>query len=192
MDAITTDYLSLPAKLAIAVPALLLPIMGILPGLIMDPLAEMGMSFMNGAELHHAVHYFTWVNLKGSVISLSIGVLLFFLVVRKGSMADGRYVDRWPKVGLERNLYRPLLMQVLPFLGAMAARLISSWPDAIIRLFQKHVFNGKWDSADPTEDSYFSLYPRLPQTTVFRDTLSATLLYFTFGMAAIIIVVIFL
>ncbi|MBQ3111391.1 MAG: sodium:proton antiporter [Firmicutes bacterium] len=192
MDAISTDYLSLPAKLAIIVPALLLPLMGVVPNMIMDPLAELGMSYMNGGELHHAVHYFTWVNLKGSLISLSIGAVLYLLLVRKGTMAEGRYVDRWPKVGLERNIYRPLVMQVLPFLGALVARVISSWPDAIIRFCQKRIFNGKWDSADPTEDVYFSLYPRLPKAVYYRDSLSATLLCFTFGMAAIVIVIIFL
>ena len=57
--------------------------MGALPYNTMDIMADMSEGFMGWDHAGHSVDYFTWVNLKGSVISIVIGVAIYFLIVRK-------------------------------------------------------------------------------------------------------------
>ena len=52
----------------------------------MDALADMAQGFLGVHHAGHAVHYFTWVNLKGSVISVAIGALL---VAESGMHVEG-------------------------------------------------------------------------------------------------------
>lgn len=63
------------------------------------------------------------VNLKGAVISICVGIVVYFLFIRKVLMqkdANGNlvYVDRWPEwCNLEDKVYRPILLTVLPYVG---------------------------------------------------------------------------
>lgn len=55
----------------------------------------MGAHFMNAHTPAHAVHYFAWVNLKGAVISICVGIVVYFLFIRKVLMqkdANGNLV----------------------------------------------------------------------------------------------------
>ena len=118
-------YLTPVSMGALLAVACLIPVMGMLPQNTMDAMADMAQEFLGVHHEAHAVHYFTWVNLKGSLISVSIGVVLYLTVVRKWMMADGVYVNRWPDwVDLEEKLYRPLLLKILPgFLGFLCGIL---------------------------------------------------------------------
>ena len=72
-------------------------------------------SFMTGS--HEILHFqaFTWENLKGGLISLGIGALLYGVLVRRVLMREGSYINRWPEwLDLEDLLYRPLLTRWLP------------------------------------------------------------------------------
>ena len=91
------NYMSPLSKIVLGLAALVLPILGAFPGMTMDKMADAVMQFMRSGELHHQVHYFTWVNLKGGLISIGIGVLVYLLVIRKVFMKKDRYVDLWPK-----------------------------------------------------------------------------------------------
>ncbi len=66
---------------------------------------------------------FSAENLKGSLISLSIGALLYLFVVKKVLYREGSYVNLWPEsLDLEERLYRPLLTRVFPgILGGIAS-----------------------------------------------------------------------
>ena len=96
-------------------PAVLLPLLGITAAWSMNAVADLGTDFFHAGALEHAVSYFSLENLKGAVISVSIGAAVYFVVVRKWLMCDGVYVDRWPKkLDLEELVYRPLLLNWLP------------------------------------------------------------------------------
>ena len=116
-------YAKLPAALSILIPALIIPVLGALPGLTMDRIADLGGDFFHAGALHHAVSYFSLENLKGALISLAIGAALYFGLIRKVLMKDGRYLDRWnKKLDLEELVYRPLILRWLPgIFGAFAA-----------------------------------------------------------------------
>ncbi len=58
---------------------------------------------------------FTPGNLKGGMISLTIGAALYLLVVRRILLRRGSYVNLWPRgLDLEDRVMRPLLVRVLP------------------------------------------------------------------------------
>jgi len=100
---------------ALTAVACLIPVLGMLPALTMDRLADLGQGFLGVHHAGHAVHYFAWVNLKGSVISIAIGAALYLTVVRRWMMVEGTYVNRWPEwLDLEEGLYRPLILNLLP------------------------------------------------------------------------------
>lgn len=122
-------YLNLAGRIAIGLPALLLPLFGILPNVFYRRFAGAAADFMNAEELPEGISYFSLVNLKGAGISIVVGVLLYFLVVRTVLMKkteQGReYVNRWPDwLDLENLLYRPLLLRILPNVFGFLCRLV--------------------------------------------------------------------
>jgi len=123
---------------ALTAAAVLIPVMGMLPGFTMDRLADMAQGFLGVHHAGHAVHYFAWVNLKGSLISLAIGAGLYFLVVRSWMIKDGVYVNRWPQwLDLEELFYRPLLLKVLPNIFGGICALMNRFMDVIAGLLPK-------------------------------------------------------
>ncbi|MBP5331695.1 MAG: sodium:proton antiporter [Lachnospiraceae bacterium] len=123
---------------------------------------------------------FSLENLKGSMISIGIGIVLF-LLSRKllcGRDAEGNitYRDLWPKrLDLEELVYRPLLLGFFPFLfrtvgvfvsntlpkmifdGVMyvlkaIARFIAGSLDAVIRFLNKTLFKPLYIKEHPTYD----------------------------------------
>lgn len=118
--------------------ACLIPVMGILPGLTMDRLADLAQGFLGVHHAGHAVHYFTWVNLKGSVISITIGAALYCLVVRGWMMRNGTYVNRWPQwLDLEEGLYRPLVLKILPGVFGGICTLLDKVMDLLTGILPK-------------------------------------------------------
>lgn len=125
--------------------AALFPIMGALPYLTMDKMADMSEGFMGWDHAGHSVDYFTWVNLKGSVISIIIGVLLYFGVIRIFLMKkeDGQrvYVNRWWKYfDLEDYVYRPILLKFLPTVCAAVCLVIDRLIDGLVIILRKTIY----------------------------------------------------
>ena len=166
-------YLKPVSTAMLAAVAVMIPALGMLPQASMDVMADLAQEFLGVHHAGHAVHYFTWVNLKGSVISVSIGALLYVTVVRGWMMArkpDGKkyYVNRWPQwIDLEEKLYRPLMLKVLPgifgFLcgildrifdtsvkvlratGALVAGILDILLDAVVVLLRNTFYRDSYD-----------------------------------------------
>ncbi|MGN0506028.1 MAG: complex I subunit 5 family protein [Lachnospiraceae bacterium] len=134
----------------VLIPALILLVFGLLPNLFMDRIAEFGVlteAAATGAH-HGTVHYFTWTNLKGAVISISIGLLLYFGVIRTLLMKkEGNkkvYVNRLPEwFDLEKSVYQPVVLKFLPFVCAFVCRVCDKLVDGIVFLLRKKVFGPK-------------------------------------------------
>jgi len=126
--------------------AAIFPIFGMFPYATMDVMADMSEGFMGWEHAGHHVEYFTWVNLKGSVISIVIGVALYFGVVRLLLMkkqADGSrdYVNRWWKYfDLEDYIYRPVLLKFLPTVCAAICLVIDRLVDGIVVVLRKTIY----------------------------------------------------
>ncbi len=123
--------------------ALFLPLMGMDPRRIMDWMADISRPFFKGAHVLHQVEYFSEASLRGACISISMGILVYVLLIRRYLMETGEggtriYVDRWPAwLNLEDRVYRPLVLTVLPFLGAMLARCVNGVCEVPLSLFMK-------------------------------------------------------
>jgi len=104
----------------------------------MNRIADIGQGFMGHVHMEHEVHYFTWTNLKGSIISVLIGAAVYLIVVRGFMMekqADGttKYVNRWPeKLDLEELLYRPVLLTVLPAICGGVCKVLDRVTDVLV------------------------------------------------------------
>ncbi len=184
-DTLNGKYMNKVSAAALTISASLLPLMGFFPYAVMDRLSQMWQGFMNVEETELTVSYFSLTNLKGAAISLVIGAAVYAVVVRlwmmrpvestravntvknpedtKESTPKGqdrnprrKYVNRWNSyLDLEDRLYRPLLLQVLPFLCGMVCRVLDSLVDTVVVLLRKTVYR---DSKLPQE---------LPEGTAF-------------------------
>ena len=125
-----TTYMSALSKTVLGISAILLPVLGFLPGFTMDRMADAVMGFMRSGPLHHEVHYFTWINLKGGLISLGIGILVYFFVIRKMFIRNGEYVNLWPKWIDVEMLFTKLIWGGIGILGLFSKALdgfLSEW-----------------------------------------------------------------
>ena len=114
------NYISPLSKVVLGIAAVILPILGAFPGMTMDKMADAVMNFMRSGELAHQVHYFTWVNLKGGLISIGIGVLVYLFVIRKVFMRKDRYVDLWPEKLDVEVLFTKAVLGFVSLLGAVS------------------------------------------------------------------------
>ncbi len=150
---------------ALTATACLIPVLGMLPGVTMDRLADLAQGFLGVHHAGHAVHYFAWVNLKGSVISVAIGAVLYLTVVRRWMLVDGIYVNRWPEfLDLEEKLYRPLLLKVLPGIFGGICSILDKAGDAVAALLPK-IGAGIAGVLDILTDAFVVLLRK----TVYRD-----------------------
>ena len=148
-DAMNGKYMNKVGAFALTLSATLLPAMGLLPHVVMDGLADMSQSFMNTDHAAESVAYFSLTNLKGAAISLAIGTLVYFVIVRLWIVKEGKYVNRWYRYfDLENYVYRPLLLNVLPFLFGVICRVLDSFVDAVVVFLRKTIFR---DSKLPQE-----------------------------------------
>lgn len=153
-DSFRGKYMNKTSAAALTASALLLPAMGFFPDRIMSPLADLGHGFMvRGVSSYGMISWFSPVNLKGAAISISIGAVIYLLIVRLWLMKkeEGKtyYVNRWyPYLDLENLVYRPILLNALPFVFGVACRVLDSLVDGLVVLLRKTIYR---DSRLPHE-----------------------------------------
>lgn len=194
MDSLHGSYMNRVSAAALILPAVLMPVIGIFTGAAADRLADLGQGFMNGTSPEEAAAYFSPQNLKGALISLLIGAAVYFFFVRTFLMAkrpDGEYeyVDRWPAhLNLEDMLYRPLMLGVLPFIGAFFSRILDKAVDTVLYVLKKTVFRDKKPDNRLVMFSFMRFNSR--ETSVQRQILTSfsfSLMLFAVGFSIILI-----
>ena len=154
-DEMGTHFLTRKSRAALAASALPILLLGLFPHLIMDRLAMFGEGFLGSSGVEEQIFYYSFANLEGILISVGIGLFLYFGVVRTLLMKkEGErrvYADRWPAwLDLEELLYRPVLCTLLPLIAGSAARVLDRLTDGIIVLLRRTVYR---DSPIPHERS---------------------------------------
>lgn len=153
-------YMSPISAFAIAASAVILPVLGFLPNLVTDKIADLGHGFMHFEGELHAVHYFNFQNLKGGCISVVIGVGLY-LLIRKFLMKEQsgvrEYRNCWPKwLDIEELIYRPVLLTIMPFLARVVCRILDSLVDGIILFLRKTLYRDRKIPHELPEGSEFT------------------------------------
>lgn len=112
---------------------------GLIPHNTMDKIAEITCDFMGVHHLDHEIAYFSWTNLKGAVISLAIGAVLYFVIARFTVITkDKKYINPWNQnISVENLLWKPLVFTVLPFIMGFAGRIIDKFTDLFLFVFRK-------------------------------------------------------
>lgn len=134
------SYLPTALKVLLSVPALFIYLAGSLPELCFLPIAKRAADISKYVWETEAFRTFSLENIKGGLISIGIGLMLYVFVVRylirRKQGKDFIYVNRYPSaLDLEERLYRPLLMKLLPaFLGGLC-RLLEMITESLSKAF---------------------------------------------------------
>lgn len=152
-DSMKGTYMNKVSTAALTISATILPIMGFLPDQIMSRVADVGQGFLQVKGEAESVAWFSLTNLKGAVISLAAGALIYLIIVRlwlmKKENEQAVYVNRWNKyLDLEELIYRPILLKALPFIFGVICRVLDSLVDFIVVLLRKTIYK---DSKLPHE-----------------------------------------
>ena len=185
-------YLPTGIRWSLTLGAAALVLLGLTPNASMDAIGLWGAEFLQGDPLAHGVHYFAWINLKGGLISLTIGALVYLLVIRRLLMTrkNGQsvYLNRWPeKLDLENGLYRPAL-ETLSFVGALAARALANVGDSVIFLGERLLF-AKAPGIFVPKHASFGSYDRKPRRFLVGESFAFDLLAACAGVILILVCV---
>ena len=181
-------YISWMNAIVLTVSALILPAIGFFTSEIGDKIAIFGSSFMRGPEHHHTVHYFTFENLEGALISITIGVAVYFLFVRKVLQSESvkgeiRYVDLWPSwLNIENAIFRPVIGLLLPFMGSLFAKVVDLITAGPVTLLLSQASRIKF--IRPPEDTDFGYYQDEAKQETISTLLPSSLAYGLMTFAA--------
>lgn len=198
MDSFNGRYMNRESTFALLASAVVLPLLGMLPYRLMNGIATLGQGFMYGEEPAHGVAYFSWANIRGGLASLAIGAVVYVLVIRMCLMRKDRngnkvYINAWPGwLDLENLVYRPLLLNVLPFIGALAGRVCDRFADSIVWLVRKTFMRPKKESKRVVEFTFMRELTNVKriQRQIF-NSLSFSLLLFCTGLCSALLYMLF-
>ena len=170
------DYLPLALKLVLTVPAACIYLAGTLPEYLFFPFARRASSITGYHTESIAFQTFSFENIKGAMISVTIGLLLWFLFVKRiitkrVSRKETVYVNRFPAhLDLEHALYRPFLLTILPGVFAGICRFLIGVTELFARAaleFAKTLagFMDKWTELLTAGISRTALKPVCETTT---------------------------
>lgn len=173
-------YISWSNAFILALSAIILPLIGLFPYYIGDRLSIMGSAFMNGPVHHHVVHYFSGESLEGAVISICIGIAVYFLFIQNFLIERENnnitYLDLWPvKLNIENFLFRPVIGTILPFFGSLFAKLVDLVTAGPVTLILSHASRIKF--IRPPEDMDFGFYHDEAKEETISTLLPSSLAY---------------
>ena len=160
----------------LALSALILPVVGFLPNRIGDKISIFSAAFMNGSNHHHIVNYFSFENLEGAAISIIIGICVYIFFIQKFLIKNGEYLDIWPKkLNIENLFFRPVLGLILPFIGALFAKIIDLITSGPVVLMLSNMSKIKF--VRPPEDFGFGFYKDDSKIETMENILPSSLAY---------------
>ena len=186
-------YISRVNAVILTFSAAILPVFGMMPRKIGDTLSIFGADFMNGQAHHHLINWFSSECLEGAIISICIGIAVYFLFVQNFLLVRNRnnimYLDLWPqKLNIEDLLFRPLIGVVLPFIGALFARIVDLLTAGPVALLLSQAARIKF--IRPPEDTDFGYYQDEGKRETVGMMLPSSLAYglMTFAVGLLIVI----
>lgn len=187
-------YIKFTNSVFLLISSLTLPIIGLMPYKIADKIGFMGSGFMSAASSaslhHHAVNYFSFEALEGAAISIGLGTVIFFVFVKNILMREDLHgepvcLDLWPKwLNIEYLIFRPVIAGILPFIGALFARVTDLILSGPVTLILSRASRQRF--VQLPEDTDFGFYhdeePEQSLRTVLPSSLAYSLMTFIFGL----------
>lgn len=180
--------LTFASKLALVLAAIPLIVLGVLPHVLSEKITGTMLPLVDGHHFHEEINYLSFTNLKGVLISLTIGVIVYFFFIRTALIKkkDGRktYICPWSdKISVENLVYVPVGKAVIAALGMVCA-FFDKLPEHLINagIFVLSVI---CRAADDVTDACVLLLRK----TVFRDTKEAEVLHkhrFAYALGSVI------
>lgn len=130
------------AYILLAFPTAFAVVCGVMPGYTLERLGNMGAKFFAASQFNEAPAYFSWSCLKGTVISIVIGIILYLALaknVRKNIFLA------W--FSLEESLYKPVLFKILPAICTFFMRICDWCIEGPVYLIRRTVL--KNNSIEP-------------------------------------------
>ena len=219
-DNLNKNYLSIKSKVAIILTSLIVFIMGIIPNFTMNNIARFSSDFFYNAEKVLDINYFNFENIKGALISISVGLLTYFIFVRKVLMKKDAnksiYINLWPdKLNLIDIVYIPIykLIKAIMFYVFMPIAMAT---DSIIyfigtKVLKGHYYkfeektisykigeiidkyNKKYAKVDTDKKEEFDNITKLVKNyySKFTNSFSYSLLIFCLGLSIIVVILLF-
>lgn len=134
------NYLSPLNKAVFVISTVMIFVIGILPNVLDIKVLNQTSSFYRVEEIAHRINFFSFENLKGALISISIGLIVYFFIVRLLLQNKKKeYLDLWPKVlDLETLVYVPLLKGLF-YIVSFVVRVLDLLMDGIIYILRKTI-----------------------------------------------------
>ena len=140
------NYMSTGQKISIIIPAALIPIIGFFPGKLGLNLADRAVSVYKTLSFSEEISFFSFESLKGALISILIGILLYFLIIRADEKKHG-YRNLWPqRLDIENEIYRPFLLKLLPGFFGFIFSILDKPVDFLGDFLSKTVYKPKVQS----------------------------------------------
>lgn len=100
--------------------------------------------------------FFSFEMMKGGLVSIAIGIALYFVMVRLLLM-DRKYLNLWPSwLDLEDVVYRPLLLKILPTAIGFIMRILDDFVDTAVIIFRKYLYNDLPITEDRVEGTWYT------------------------------------
>lgn len=131
-------HMNAATQAALVVPSVILWVLGLAAHPVTDKLLDFAQPALTAERMKESLQYFSLTNLTGACISIGIGLLVYFLIVRPLLTRDGELVNIIPAwCDLERKLYRPLFLRILPGFAGLLCRLLDNLLDSIVFLLRR-------------------------------------------------------
>lgn len=117
------DYMNVCQKAAIVTPSVLVLSLGIL------------------VAVKDNYTFFVLEIMKGSFISIGIGMAVYFFMVRMLLMDHKGYLDMWPKwLDMEEYFYKPIILTIIPTVLGFFMRLMDEMLDTFVKILRETVY----------------------------------------------------
>ena len=175
-------YMGAPTKAVLSVGSVLLFAGGILPHLTMEKLAALSEPFMRAdSSAMHTVNYFSFENLKGAAISLAIGALVYFLIMRTSALKKLTAFINAFRHGFSVGFFA--FFRGVIFVFAVITRLVFCLGDWTAALIMKVIFFRAPRVFTPRQHE---TYGRDKREHIIERTFSLDLLFAGVGAIAVI------
>ena len=149
-------YMNPLTSAVLAITALIPPVLGLTAKYLMNGIATLSAPALDIDVTGEYVleHYFEWECVKGGLISIAVGVVIYFGIIRICMMNDDKseYLDLWPKwMDLENVIYRPVIQYAIPFVLTVVCRAFDKAVDSIVFRLRKTVFKDSKETEELTE-----------------------------------------